>query len=164
MYGVRAPDDPLLLANKSIPPASAQAGISKTNIENLPESLQAAIAKGWNFIDAQSIHAESVFPGFRQTGSILQQRIQHAPSEDSPETFAAIVQWSAGFLNVVDKLPYVALGYALFEFFVVRADLDWFKEDVEDAPAEVTMEAIGTTSVRFGALMVLSFLTVCFFN
>ena len=85
-------------------------------------------------------------------------------AQDSPEAYAAVVEWSANFLRTVDKLPYLALGYGMIDFFILRPNLDWYKEEVEDEPGQVVAEVMGSTAVRMSIFCVLATLTMTFFG
>ena len=162
------PPDPYLQAGKSIAP-SAKAlldmGISKasTLAQDLPAGIQTAL-KGYNVLDARSIQPESVMPGFLPTRGILSEHNPMVPAQDSPEAFAVMVEWSVNFLRTVDKLPYLALGYGMIDFFILRPNLDWYKEEVEDEPAQVVAEVMGSTAVRMSIFCVLATLTMTFFG
>lgn len=165
------PPDPYLSAGKSIaPPAKAllDMGVEKANVISggdltLPSDVKAAIAKGWTVLDGSHMKPEDVLPGFAKTGGILP---QHNPRivPDSPETFAAQVEWSARFLNVVDKLPYMALAYGLVDFFLLKPNLDLYKEDVEEEPSAIFMETASATAFRMGVFAVIAVVTLGMFG
>jgi hypothetical protein len=159
------PPDPYLTAGKSIAPAAKSLidmGVEKIAPIELSKEVQAEVAKGWKLLDWNSIQTESNLPGFRTTRGILPQHNQ-VPDE-TPETFAAQVEWAARFLPVIDKLPYAALSYGLIEFFLLRPNLDLYKEDIEDEPERATAETIATTGVRMAVFLVIAVVTVTIFG
>jgi hypothetical protein len=111
-------------------------------------------------LDAQAVQTKSLLPGFQPTQGILSAHDGRVPPEDSPEAFGNMVEWSANFLRVVDKLPYVAISYGLIDFFILRPNLDWYKEDVEEMPGRVMADTVRATAVRMGVFAVLAGLTV----
>lgn len=159
--------DPYLTAGSSIaPPAKnlADMGVAKTTeLSSLPEQVQIAASKGWKILEYESIKTENLLPGFSPTGGILSAHNTAIPAE-TPETFAAQVEWAANFLNVVDKLPYAALAYAFVEFFILRPGIDLYKEDVEEEPSDVLAETIVTTGVRMGAFCLVAISTLGIFG
>ena len=160
------PPDPYLSAGKSIAPsqkALIDMGVTKTSDSDLPESAQTAIKNGLPFLNSNNIKSESLLPGFAPVGGILSPHSPNVPAE-TPDTFAAQVEWSAGFLNVVDKLPYAAFAYGLIEFFLIRPNLDLYKEDIEEEPADALAETVGTTVIRVGVFAVISVIAVTFFG
>lgn len=161
------PPDPYLSAGKSIAP-SAQAlannlGITKPDpsVVALPDYAQKAASNGWTIMDSSRMHAETIFPGFTPTGGILPAHNPNIPAE-TPATFMAQVEWSAKFLNVVDNLPAVVFAYALVEFFLIRPNLDVYKEDIQEEPSEVVRETIGVTGIRLAIFAVIAVATTGF--
>ena len=146
------PPDPYLTAGKSIPPSMAANLPAPTE---LPESAQALVNKGYHVVNGADWHALNVLPGFAPTRGFLP---GHQAIPETPESFAAQVEWAAGFLNVIDALPYVAFGYALIEFFLLRPNLDVYAEEVAESGGPAR-EALVTTAVRVGALCVVAIVT-----
>jgi len=153
--------DPYLSAGKSIAP-TVDMGIEKATQE-LTQQAQAAAAKGWNLLDSTRVTPENSLPGFTNPSGILGPHDPRLPAE-TPESFAVQVEWSAKYLNVVDKLPYVAFTYALIEFFLLRPNLDVYQEDVEEEQGAVMAETVVTTGVRLGALCFLAIVTAAIFG
>lgn len=169
------PPDPYLAAGKSIHPTSLQSLLESGNLKTSsdlvsssaqPETLastkvQAEIAKGYKILDASRLgHKSDVLPGFQPTGGILP---HHNPQmRESPEVFAKQVEWAAGFLNVLDKLPFVAFAYALIEFFFLRPGVDFFKEDIEEEPLAALRKTVMVTGVRMGVFFFLALVTLVF--
>jgi len=168
--------DPYLAAGKSIAPSAkalAEMGIQKASVtaaaasssgEKFSAQVQRVASDGWSILNGANVHQENVMPGFAPTGGILQHHDPRVPAE-TPETFAAQVEWSAKFLNVIDKLPYAALAYAMVEFFFVRPGLDVYKEDIEEGdPTELLMETVMVTGVRLGAFALVAVATLILFG
>jgi hypothetical protein len=166
--------DPFLSAGKSIAPTVQglqELGISKQSAANIvsqaPEGLadkvQSAITKGWKILDSNNALAQDGLPGFSPTRSILAGHEIGLPAE-TPETFASQVEWSASFLNVVDKLPYIALAYALIEFFLLRPGVDLYQQDIDDEPERVLAETVLVTAVRMGVFAVVATVTVSIYG
>lgn len=159
------PPDPYLTAGKSIAPTAqglVNLGIEKTSLAELPDQVKIAASNGWKILDSASIQAEKWMPGFSPTGGILSGHNPRIPDE-TPETFAAQVEWSARFLNVVDKLPEAAFMYALVEFFLLRPNIDIYKEDIAEEPGAVFLESVATTGVRLAAFALVAFVTTIIF-
>jgi hypothetical protein len=161
------PPDPILSAGKSIPPSTnrlSEMGIVPTAITDMPEPIQQTIKAGYKTLDASTIQRDIVMPGFTQTSGILPIHNPRLPPE-TPATFAAQVEWSAKFLNVIDKLPEAAFVYALVEFFILRPGLDLYKEDIDLQQEEgattgvLTAETLAVTGVRFGVFLIIAIIT-----
>jgi hypothetical protein len=162
--------DPYLASGHSIAPsAKALQSILPpssdvvTNVKDLPEALKVVVSKGWELLDANRIQAESFLPGFTPTGGILAQHNPAIPAESSA-TFAATVDWAAAFLPVVDKLPEAAFVYVCIEFFVLRPNLDVYKEEIRQETTAVWVEAAVTTGVRLAAFGVVAVTTLGIFG
>lgn len=157
--------DPYLTAGKSIAPSGkmlADMGIEKST-EGWPELAQMAVKDGVSVIDKAAIKAESLLPGFVPVGSLLPGHNPGVPPE-TPATFAANVEWAAGFLNVVDKLPEAVFAYALIEFFILRPGIDMYKEDVEEDPGRAFADTLAVTGVRLGMFCVVAAVTTGMFG
>lgn len=165
------PPDPYLSAGRSIPPSTkglADIGVTQQSLTDLPEPVQATVKAGYRVLDAATIKAESILPGFSPVGGILPAHNPLIPLE-TPATFAAQVAWSAKFLNVVDKLPEAAFMYALIEFFILRPGIDLYKEDIElqqeEGPTGVlTAETLAVTGVRVGVFFIVAIFTNIIFG
>jgi hypothetical protein len=166
------PPDPYLTAGKSIAP-SAKAlldmGIEKSSATaaitspELSEKVQTALSKGWKVLDASHIQAQRLLPGFAETRGILPRHDAVVP-EETPETFAAQVEWAAQFMNVIEKIPYAALAYGMIEFFLLRPNIDQYKEDIEDEPARAFADTVKVTGVRMGMFAVVAIVTLVLFG
>jgi hypothetical protein len=165
------PQDPILSAGRSIPPSMdrlSDMGIVQQQLSDLPESVQQTIKAGYKALDASTIQQNIIMPGFLPTGGILPMHNPRVPAE-TPATFALQVEWSAKFLNVIDKLPEAAFVYALVEFFILRPGLDLYKEDIdsqqeEGATGVLTAETLAVTGVRLGVFLVIAILTNIIFG
>ncbi|GKY94268.1 hypothetical protein MPSEU_000392600 [Mayamaea pseudoterrestris] len=164
------PPDPLLQAGKSIAPSAKSLldmGISKTSVapQDVPVALQTAISKsGYKLLDAKAMISESVMPGFQANHGWLPEHSAMVPAENSPEAYAVMVDWSVNFLQIVEKLPYIAIAYVMVDFFILRPNLDWYKEELEIEPTQALSETMSSTFVRMGIFMVLATLTMTFFG
>lgn len=164
--------DAFLTAGKSIAPTVKglqEMGISKqvpdfaTQHVGLADKVQVALTKGWKVLDSNAIQSEDILPGFSPTRSILQAHNPNVPAE-TPETFATQVEWSANFLNVIDKLPAAALSYGLIEFFLLRPGVDLYQQDIDDEPRQVLVETVVVTAVRMGVFAMVAGVTVGIFG
>jgi hypothetical protein len=173
--------DPILAAGKSIAPsakAMVDLGITqvKTAADILPagegpttpdfaQSVQVAMTRGWKVLSEANIMngGGTHLPGFEETRGILPHHNPNLPVE-TPETFAASVQWGANFLQVIDKLPYAAFWYALVEFFILRPGIDLYKEDIENDPNGAMMETLTVAGVRMGAFFIIALVTSTMFG
>ena len=154
--------DPYLAAGHSIAP-SAKAlenlGIERTG--DLPDRLNQVLSQGWKLLDARTIQQQTVLPGFSPPSGILP---THSAPPETPESLAASVEWSARYLKVVDKLPEAALAYALVEFFLLRPNIDLYKEEIRQEPGAVALETAVTVGVRVAALSVVGAVTLGIFG
>jgi hypothetical protein len=140
------PPDPYLSAGKSIAP-----------------SAKALADLGIADVDGAAIHAQTLLPGFSPTRGILPTHVMGLPAE-TPETFAAQVEWSARFLNVVDQIPTIVIAYALVEFFLLRPNLDLYLEDIRQQPTRIAAGTVAVTGVRLGVFFVIGILTCTIFG
>lgn len=148
------PPDPYLAAGKSIAPSAkalAEMGIAPTD---LPAN---------SVLDGAAIHAQTLLPGFSPTRGILPGHVMGLPAE-TPETFAAQVEWSARFLNVIDQVPTIVFAYALVEFFLLRPNLDLYQEEIRDQPTQIMTGTVAVTGVRVGVFCVIAILTCTVFG
>lgn len=155
------PPDPYLAAGRSIAPTTA--GVEPASTPDWAPAVQAALAKGWKVLDGTNLHQEPVLPGFAPTRGFLPSHEANVP-EETPATFAAQVEWAARFLNVIDKLPYAALAYGMVEFFLLRPNVDRYREDIEAEPMRAAMETAVVTSVRVGVFLVIAIVTTGIFG
>lgn len=149
------PPDPYLSAGKSIAPsvkALAEMGIAPTDLPRNKDVL-----------DGAAIHAQTLLPGFSPTRGILPTHVMGLPAE-TPETFAAQVEWSARFLNVIDQVPTIVFAYALVEFFLLRPNLDLYQEEIRDQPTQVMAGTVAVTGVRVGVFFAIAILTCTVFG
>ena len=168
------PPDKYLSAGHSIAPnvkalAGGEGAAATTTttrpVDQLPEVAQAAAKKGWYILDAAKMEngGGSVLPGFSKIGHILPTHADNIP-EANMESFTAQVFTAAKFLPVLEKLPVAAFVYVLFDFFLLRPDVDLYKEDIEEEPFEVAAETAAVTGVRLATFAVIGFLTVVAFG
>jgi hypothetical protein len=119
---------------------------------------------------------EALLPGCAPVASMRPHHNPMVPLE-TPATFAAQVQWSAGFLNVIDKLPEAVFVralidklpeavfvHALIEFSILRPNLDLHKEDIESNPGPVWADTIAVTTVRLAMFTVVAAVTTTIFG
>ena len=159
--------------------ATATAPIAKTATNTIQEILpsagdaiqaqaQQALDGGWKIMDATKfVHGGmQTMPGFSETQSVVAPHLLPGPSDEAvtlkewPQTiFKARVEYASTMLRAISKLPYVAFGYALLEFFFLRSDVDIYKEDVEEDPSGVLAETVSDTSVRFAIFFGLALVT-----
>jgi hypothetical protein len=163
--------DPILEAGKSLAPSAraiANMGIThaKSVSEMIPDTslefqqkVGAALKQGWKVLDNSDLTGRGgePLPGFSPTKAILATR---TPAPDSPESFAAEVKWAAGYFNVMDKLPFAAFWYAMVEFFILRPNVDLYKEDIEADPLGVTADTVSVAAVRCLAIAIIAIVTV----
>ena len=158
--------DPYLSSGHSIAPSAkslTDLGVASLDTSTLTESAQKAASNGWHLLDSTRLSAENLLPGFSRTGGLLPFHEAGLPAE-TPETFAAQVEWSARFLNVIDNLPAVAFAYALVEFFLLRPNIDVYQEEIQQEPSEVLSATVAVTSVRMAAFAVISVVTCTVFG
>jgi len=118
---------------------------------------QQAMDSGWKVIDATKfVHGgQPSFPGFSETKSIVAPHLLPGPSDEAvtmtdwPQNmFKARMEYVSTIIRAIQKLPYVAFGYVLLEFFFLRSGVDIYKEDVEDDPSGVLAETVSDNGVR----------------
>jgi hypothetical protein len=147
--------------------ASALQQLFPNGGEDFTTRSQEAISYGYNIMDGTKIikGGGAALPGFKEMGSILQPHVIPGPGEESittpqlvpePYMFKARLEYVSMLLKVLEKIPYVAFGYALLEFFFLRSNVDIYKEDIEDDPAGVFAETVSDVGVRVGLLFVLA--------
>jgi len=165
------PADPYLSAGiKSIAPSAralTDLGVADPTTtaasppDTWPKLAQLAVQDGVRVLDAAALKAENILPGFTPTGGILS---THSAPLETPASFAAQVEWSAGFLNVVDKLPEAAFVYCLVEFFFLRPSIDRYTDDVELEPTRALTESLAVTGVRLGMFCLVAAVTTTIFG
>jgi hypothetical protein len=156
------PPDPYLSAGKSLAPKLSD--VAATNTETWSEEARTLLKHGVQILDGSSLHAERVLPGFTPTGSLLSPHSVSSYDASTPAVWAATVEWAADFANVIDKLPIAALVYVLVEFFLLRPNLDLYKEDVEVDPTRALTDAVAVTGVRVAMFCVVAVVTVGVFG
>jgi hypothetical protein len=168
MQPLWGPPDPYLAAGKSIAPSSTaltDMGIAdQLQTDGWSELARNMVQRGTVMIDKANIKAASVLPGFTPTGSLLSTHSPYLPTESTPATFAATVEWASGFINILDKLPEAAFAYALVEFFILRPGIDLYKEDVEEDPTRAFADALAVTGVRLSMFCVVAIVTAGVFG
>jgi hypothetical protein len=172
------PPNQYLAAGKSIAPSAkalADMGIThaKAASEMVPdaspafqESAAAAMNRGWKLLNGANIMNGGVathLPGFVETKGVLSPHNPNVPAE-TLSSFASELKWSSGFFNVMDKLPFAAFWYAMVEFFILRPNVDLYKEDVENDPVGVAADTVSIAGVRFLAIGIISTITLGFFG
>jgi len=129
---------------------------------------QQALDGGYKILDAtRFVHGGAdKLPGFSETQSVVAPHLLPGPSDEAvtmkewPQTiFKARMEYASTMLRAIQKLPYVAFAYALLEFFVLRSDVDIYKEDVEEDPTGVLAETVSDTSVRLAIFFGLAIVT-----
>jgi hypothetical protein len=169
--------DPYLAAGKSIAPTAkalsdmgimvvpGKGGMATTTatIETWPDLAKRAFEDGIPVLHQSALTREPILPGFAPVTSLLPHHNPMVPLE-TPATFAAQVEWSAGFLNVIDKLPQAVFVYALIEFFILRPNLDLYKEDIESNPGRVWADTVAVTTVRLAMFTVVAAVTTTIFG
>jgi hypothetical protein len=129
--------------------------------KSIPPTAKSVADRGVTVIDSASIRSERWFPGFAPTGGILP---GHSAPPETPESFAGAVQWSADFLNVVDKLPEAVFAYALVEFFILRPGIDKYREDIDEEPARAVADFVAVSAVRLAMFGVVAIVTTTIFG
>lgn len=132
--------------------------------EAMQGQAQEALNSGWKLMDASKFvqGGGPSLPGFTETNSVLAPHVTPYPQSgtvtgDYPQfELGDRLAYAYYLLEYVQKLPYVAFGYVLLEFFFLRSDVDLYKEDVENDPSGVLAETISDTGVRVGLFLVLS--------
>ena len=175
------PPDAILAAGKSVAPsAKAMVDLGLTQIKTaadiLPtaegtttpafaQSVQTAMTRGWKVLsDANIMNGGGThLPGFKETGGILPYHNPNLPVE-TPATFAASVEWSVNLVHVIEKLPYAAFWYALVEFFILRPNIDLYKEDIDNDPNGAIIETLTVSGIRMGAFFIIALVTTTMYG
>ena len=168
--------DPYLTAGKSITPSTkalSEMGITTINDKsNVIAVFGEKITNDHKFIiDSTRIQMEDVLPGFTPTGSLLSPHnvpfdptIMTSPSPPSVVSFVASIDWASKFINVIDKLPIAVLVYVLVEFFLLRPNINTYKEDIEENPSGIFADTIAVTTVRVSMFCVVAIATLGVFG
>lgn len=168
--------DPYLTAGKSITPSTkalSEMGITTINDKsNVIAAFGEKITNDHKFIiDSTRIQMEDVLPGFTPTGSLLSPHnvpfdptIMTSPSPPSVVSFVASIDWASKFINVIDKLPIAVLVYVLVEFFLLRPNINTYKEDIEENPSGIFADTIAVTTVRVSMFCVVAIATLGVFG
>jgi hypothetical protein len=149
------PPDPYLTAGKSIAP-SAKTLLDMGMDVSSKVDLRAP-AGSLSVLDESKLSPISVLPGFATTRGILPTALP-LPS-DTPEMDLINTEWSLGFIDVIDKLPQAAFLYVLIEFFILRPNINLYKEDIEAEPGKVTVEWATVMVVRLATFAVVAMIT-----
>lgn len=129
---------------------------------------QQAIDSGFKVMDATKfVHGgQASFPGFSETKSIVAPHLLPGPSDEAvtmtdwPQNmFKARMEYVGTIIRAIQKLPYVAFGYVLLEFFFLRSGVDIYKEDVEEDPSGVLAETVSDNGVRVAIFFGLALFT-----
>jgi hypothetical protein len=149
------PPDPYLTAGKSIAPST------KTLLDmGMDISSKADLRAAGSLVpvlDESKLSPISVLPGFASTRGILPTALPLPV--DTPETDLINTEWSLGFIDVIDKLPQAAFLYVLIEFFILRPNINLYKEDIEAEPGKVTFEWATVMMVRLATFAVVAMVT-----
>ena len=166
--------DPYLTLGKSIVPSTkslSDMGITTINdTSKVVAKFGTQITNDHKFIiDATHIHKEDVLPGFTKTGSILSQHISwDASAAASPPpsvvSFVASIDWASHFINVIDRLPLAVLVYVLIEFFILRPNINTYKEEIEDNPTGIFADTMAVATVRVTMFCMVAIATVGVFG
>ena len=118
-------------------------------------------------IDSTRIHVEDVLPGFTPTGGILSPHIvpfDQQPPPPSVVSFVASIDWASKFINVIDKLPIAVLVYVLIEFFLLRPNINTYKEDIEENPSGIFADTFAVSTVRVSMFCIVAIATLGVFG
>jgi len=177
------PPDKYLKAGHSIAPnlkAFQDDGsiITTTPMDQLPTIAQEAVKQGYTIVDAShftsaataaaaagsgSGSSGSILPGFYETKGILPHHVPDIPDE-TMITFGNQIIGAAKFMNVFEKLPYIAFAYVLIDFFLLRPNIDLYKEDIEDDPTDIFAETLAVTGTRLATFCIIGIVTVTLFG
>ena len=161
--------DPYLSAGKSISPSTkalSDMGITTINDKsNVIAVFGDKITSDNKFIiDSTRIQVEDVMPGFSPTGGILSPHATSTMDPPSVVSFVASIDWASNFVNVIDKLPIAVLVYVLIEFFLLRPNINTYKEDVEENPTGVFADTLAVATVRVSMFCIVAIATVGIFG
>jgi hypothetical protein len=158
------PPDPYLTAGKSIAPSTKvllDMGVdvsSKSDLRGAAGSLP--------IMDGSMLKpAAGVLPGFAPTHGILPtSTLMTLPGGgiggvETPATALVNTQWSLGIVDVVDKLPQAVFLYALVDFFILKPNIDLYKEDIEAEPGTITLDWATGMLVRLATFGVIAAVT-----
>ena len=162
VHGISSVPPENLAASPTIQQLAPSAG------EAIQAQAQQALNSGYGVLDStKMLHGGAAkLPGFSETNSIVAPHLLPGPSDEAvtmqewPQgMFKARMEYATTMLRAIQKLPYVAFGYALIEFFFLRSDVDLYKEDVEEDPSGVLAETVSDTSVRLAIFFGLAVVT-----
>jgi hypothetical protein len=158
------PPDPYLTAGKSIAPSTKvllEMGVdvsSKSDLRGAAGSLP--------IMDGSMLKpAAGVLPGFAPTHGILPtSTLMTLPGGsgggfETPDTALINTQWSLSIVDVVDKLPQAVFLYALVDFFILKPNIDLYKEDIEAEPGTITLDWATGMLVRLATFGVIAAVT-----
>ena len=165
------PPDPYLTAGQSIPPSTkalSEMGITTINDKsNVIAVFGEKITNDHKFIiDSTRIQMEDILPGFTPTGGILSQHASLGDPSSPPAvvSFVASIDWASKFINVIDHLPIAVLVYVLIEFFVLRPNINTYKEDVDENPSAIVADTIAVTTIRVTMFCIVAITTLGVFG
>lgn len=169
--------DPYLSAGKSIAPTSkalSDMGITITDKANLllndpsVSSINKDAPSSTKYIiDSTFIQHHTLLPGFAPTRGILDPSLIDSNSIDAPPaavSFVATIDWASHYINIIDKIPIVVLFYVCIEFFILRPNINLYKEDIDENPMGTFVNTVTVTSVRLAMFFILTIFTVGVFG
>jgi len=158
------PSDPFLNSGHSIAPNLKALDLAPPTMDQLTGAAQEAIKKGYKVVDPANFQAGggSALPGFKDAGGILPRHDPNVPKLSG--ALPGQVKEAAIHYRILQKLPFAAFVYVLIDFFVLRADVDLYKEDIEGEPMEVAAETVAVAGVRLGVFFLLGVVTVLLFG
>jgi hypothetical protein len=166
--------DPYLSAGKSIRPSTkalSDMGVTLPDPSSLIDPSITTTATAITtidskfIIDSNNIQIENVLPGFTPTGSILSHHTNiDQISPPSVVSFVATIDWASSFINIIDKLPMAVLVYAMIEFFILRPNIDTYKEDIEDNRIGIVTDTIAVSTIRLSMFFIVALVTVGIFG
>jgi hypothetical protein len=152
------PPDPYLTAGKSIAPSTKvllEMGVdvsSKSDLRGAAGSLP--------IMDGSMLKpAAGVLPGFAPTHGILPtSTLMTLPGGsgggvETPDTALINTQWSLGIV------PQAVFLYALVDFFILKPNIDLYKEDIEAEPGTITLDWATGMLVRLATFGVIAAVT-----
>lgn len=174
-WSLFGPKDPYLTTIKSIPPLHPGEYVqdqTTTTLQPGPpveweDSIKAMKEEGVKILDARDITFRTLLPGFKPTGGILPTHNPGVYNEETGAFFDSQMDYSKEFIPVVNNLIRVAFGYVLVDVIVLRELLgfyndDIYREDIEEDPVGVDIEAVSAMAIRVGIMALLAIATVVF--
>jgi len=147
-----------------LPPPKSVAELVPDATPEMQQSIKSAIKGGYKFIDASKMlegSGASHFRGFAETKGILAQPMVHEMKE---KQWGQLVDNVLSQVHVLDKLPTAAFLYLLVEFFILRPNVDLYKEDIEEDATGVLIESTVSIGVRMVALAIVGVITLIIFK